>query len=129
MQCVFHSFSLCFCLHFWFDDLLWCFSHFLVCLFHISALDLGFMVTMRFVRLCLVAQSCWPCDPMHCSLLGSSVHGDYPGKNIGVGFMPSSRGSSQLVTEARSPTLQADSLLFEPLGKLKKWSLYNTEII
>ena len=26
---------------------------------------------------------------------GSSVHGDSPGKNTGLGFMPSSRGSSQ----------------------------------
>ena len=25
------------------------------------------------------------CDPMDCSLLGSSVHGDSPGKNTGVG--------------------------------------------
>ena len=25
------------------------------------------------------------CDPMDCSLPGSSVHGDYPGKNTGVG--------------------------------------------
>ena len=33
-----------------------------------------------------VAQSCptlW--DPMDCSLPGSSVHGDFPGKNTGVG--------------------------------------------
>ena len=40
----------------------------------------------------LVAQSCLTlCDPMDCSLLGSSVHGiilcpwNYPGRNIGVG--------------------------------------------
>ena len=36
--------------------------------------------------MCLVAQSCptlW--DPMDCSLPGSSVHGDSPGKNTGVG--------------------------------------------
>ena len=26
-----------------------------------------------------------PCDPMDCSLPGSSVHGDSPGKNTGVG--------------------------------------------
>ena len=35
---------------------------------------------------CLVTQS--PlilCDPMDCSLPGSSVHGDSPGKNTGVG--------------------------------------------
>ena len=37
--------------------------------------------------LCLVAQSCLTlCDPMDCSLPGSSVHGDSPGKNIGVGW-------------------------------------------
>ena len=35
---------------------------------------------------CLVTQS-WAtlCDPMDCSLPGSSVHGHFPGKNIGVG--------------------------------------------
>ena len=35
--------------------------------------------------LCLVAQSCPTlCDPMDCSPLGSSVHGDSPGKNSRV---------------------------------------------
>ena len=35
--------------------------------------------------MCLVAQSCLTlCDPMDCSLPGSSVHEDSPGKNIGV---------------------------------------------
>ena len=33
----------------------------------------------------LVVQSCPTlCDPVNCSLQGSSVHGDSPGKNIGV---------------------------------------------
>ena len=37
--------------------------------------------------LCLLAQSCPTlCDPMDCSLPGSSVRGDSPGKNIGSGF-------------------------------------------
>ena len=37
--------------------------------------------------LCLVTQSCLiPCGPMDCGLPGSSVHGDSPGKNSGVGF-------------------------------------------
>ena len=46
--------------------------------------------------LCLVAQSCQTlCDPMDCSPPAFSVHRDFPGKNTGVGFMPSSRGSSQ----------------------------------
>ena len=36
--------------------------------------------------LCLVAQLCLTlCDPMDCSPPGSSVHGDSPGKNTGVG--------------------------------------------
>ena len=38
------------------------------------------------VIMCLVAQSCPTlCDPMACSPPGSSVHGDSPGKNTGVG--------------------------------------------
>ena len=37
---------------------------------------------------CLVAQSCLTlCDPMDCSPPGSSVHGDSPGKNTGVGCL------------------------------------------
>ena len=35
------------------------------------------------------------CDPMDCSPPGGSVHGVSPGKNTGVGCMPSSRGSPQ----------------------------------
>ena len=36
--------------------------------------------------MCLVAQSCLTlCDPMSCSLPGSSVHRDPPGKNTGAG--------------------------------------------
>ena len=36
--------------------------------------------------LCLVTQACpTTCDPMDCSPPGSSVHGDSPGKNTGVG--------------------------------------------
>ena len=39
-----------------------------------------------FTMLCLVAHSCpMLCDPMDCSPPGSSVHGDYPGKNTAVG--------------------------------------------
>ena len=37
--------------------------------------------------LCLVTQSCLTlCDPMDCSLPGSSVHDDCLGKNTGVGY-------------------------------------------
>ena len=38
--------------------------------------------------LCSVVQSCLTlCDPMDCSLPGSSVHGESPGKNTGVGCL------------------------------------------
>ena len=43
--------------------------------------------------LCLVAQSCPTlCNPMDCSLPCSSVHGDTPGKNTGVGCHALLRG-------------------------------------
>ena len=43
-------------------------------------------VRSNLMCLCTVAQSCLTlCDPMDCSLPGSSVHGDSPGKNSGVG--------------------------------------------
>ena len=45
--------------------------------------------------LCLVAQSSPTlCDPMECSPPGSSVHGDSPGRNIGVGCHALLQGSS-----------------------------------
>ena len=49
------------------------------------------------VLLCLVAQSrLILCNPMDCSLPGSSVHGDSPGQNTGVGcHVLSSRRSCQ----------------------------------
>ena len=38
------------------------------------------------ISFCLVTQSCLTlCEPMDCSPPGSSVHGDSPGKNTGVG--------------------------------------------
>ena len=44
----------------------------------------GFMCCVK-VKV-LVAQSCLTlCNPMDCSLPGSSVHVDSPGKNTGVG--------------------------------------------
>ena len=60
----------------------------------------------------LVAQLCPTlCDPMDCSLPGSSVHGILQAKNIGVGFnFPSPRD----LPKPRCPTLQTDSLPSEP---------------
>jgi len=57
---------------------------------------------------------------MGCSLPGSSVCGDFPGKNTGVGCHALLQGISliQAGIKPRSPTLQADSLPFELPGKL-----------
>ena len=46
--------------------------------------------------LCLIAQSCPTlCDPVNCSLSGSSVHGILQARILEWVAMPSSRGSSQ----------------------------------
>ena len=56
---------------------------------------------------------------MDCSPPGSSVHGDSPGKNAGVGCHVLLRDLPNPGVEPRSPTLQADSLLSEPPEKPK----------
>ena len=41
---------------------------------------------LLFVALCLVTRSCQThCDPVNCSPPESSIHGDSPDKNTGVG--------------------------------------------
>ena len=68
--------------------------------------------------LCLVAQSCLTlCNPMGCSMPGSSVHGDSPCKNTGVGSQALLHDLPNAGIKPRSPTLQADSLPSEPPGK------------
>ena len=55
---------------------------------------------------------------MNCSPPGSSVHGDSPGKNTGVGLpCPPPRDRPNPRIKPGSPALQADSLLSEPSGK------------
>ena len=56
-------------------------------------------------ELCLVAQPCTTlCDPMDCSLPDSSVHGDSPGKNTGVGCHALFQGI--FPTQGSNPGLQ-----------------------
>ncbi|CAN0153961.1 unnamed protein product [Rangifer tarandus platyrhynchus] len=76
--------------------------------------------------MCLVAWLCLTlCDPMDCSLPGSSVHGDSPGKNTGVGSHTLLQGIFPAQRfEPRSPALLAGSLPSEPPGKCK-----NTEML
>ena len=61
------------------------------------------------------------CSVMSDSLrpLGSSVHGDSPGKNTGVSCHALLQGIIPTQGSPRSPVLQADSLLSEPPGKPK----------
>jgi len=48
--------------------------------------DSAISIYTRVYRMCLVAQLCPTlCDSVDCSLPGSSVHQDSPGKNTGVG--------------------------------------------
>ena len=72
------------------------------------------------VQFSSVTQSCPTlCDLMDCSLSGSSVHGDSPGKNTRVGCHALPSGDRPNPgTETKSAALQADSLSSEPPGKL-----------
>ena len=60
-------------------------------------------------------------DPVNCSLPGSSVHGDSPGKNTGIDCHALLQGI--FLTQGRNPDLfhllnwQADTLLLAPPGK------------
>ena len=57
---------------------------------------------------CLVAQLCpTRCDLMDCSPPGSSVRGDSPGQNTGVGSLSLLQG---IFRTQDSPALQEDSL-------------------
>ena len=77
---------------------------------------------------CLVVQSCLTlCDSMDCSLPGSSVHGDFPGKNTGVGFHALLQGFvPNPGIEPGSPTLQVDSLYLSHQGlpPSKDWGIF-----
>ena len=65
------------------------------------------------------------CDPMNCSPPGSSVHGDSPGKNTGMGCHDLLRGI--FPTQGSNPNLlcllhwQVDSLLAPPGRPFKPW--------
>ena len=69
-------------------------------------------------------QSCpTPCDAMDYSPPGSSVHGNSPGKDTGVGCHALLHGSFHFLTQGSNPHLfhflhlQAGSLPAEPWGK------------
>ena len=68
-----------------------------------------------------VAQLCLTlCDPMDCSLPGSSVHRIFQARVLEWAAISFSRGSSQPRDRTRSPALQADTLTSEPPGNPKE---------
>ena len=69
--------------------------------------------SLCYMVLCLVTQSCPTlCDPMDCSLPGSSVNGDSPWQGYWNGLScPPPEDLPNPGIKPRSPTLQADSLL------------------
>ena len=74
---------------------------------------------------CLVAQSYLTlCDPMDCSLPGTSVHGDSPGKNTGVGCHALSQGI--FPTQGLKPGLpHFRQILYHLSYQGSRWSLPN----
>ena len=70
-----------------------------------------------------VAQLCpTPCNPMDCSLPGTSAH-ESPGNNAGVLPFPSPGDLPNPGIKPGSPILQADALTSELPGKLPWWNL------
>ena len=62
------------------------------------------------------------CDPMYCSPAGSSVHGDSPGKNIGVGCRALFPDPG---IKPVSPALQTNSLPLSHQGSPRDCSNYH----
>ena len=81
----------------------------------------GQICAWSFTVLCLVAQLCPTlCNPMDCSLPGSSVHGDSPRPEYQSGLpCPPPGNLPNIGIKPRSPSLQADSLPSEPPGRPK----------
>ena len=84
-----------------------------------------------FAVLCLVTQLCPTlCNPMNCSPPGSSVHGDSPGKNTGVGCHALLQGI--FLTHGSDPGLLALHLKFsptEPPGKPKDTGVVSLSLL
>ena len=110
----------CYALHDLYGRKLSIFLYFLQRFSHFSSVK--WILLPRFCKknvLCLVIQSCPTlCNPMDYSPSSSSVHGDSPGKNTGVGPPPWHFPNPDI--ESRSPALQVDSLPAEPPGKPSK---------
>ena len=75
----------------------------------------------RYTVLCLATQSCLTlCDPVDCSLSGSSVRGMLQARTLEWVAMPSSRGSSQTRDQTQVPCIAGGSLPCELPEKPKR---------
>ena len=76
------------------------------------AVNFCMLIFSMYALLCLVAQSCPTlCNPMDCSPLGFSVHGDSPGKNTGVGCHALLQGIFK--TQELNPGLHCRRILYQ----------------
>ena len=76
----------------------------------------------------LVSQSCQTlCDPMDCSQPGSSVHGDSPGKNTGVGCHAPLKGI--FPTQGSNPGLPHCRWILYRLSHQRDWQWGRNEIV
>ena len=74
--------------------------------------------------LCLVAQSCPTlCDPVGCSLPGSFVLGDSPGKSTGVGCHALLQGSPQSRDQTQVPQILYH-LNHQGIPRILEWVAY-----
>ena len=97
---------------------------------------IGFFSTPFFQRTCqlqvcaMLSPCPTLCDPMDCSLPGSSVHGDSLGKNTGVGFPTLCHRifPTQGSNIGMDHTLQADSLLSVPVIGIGYSNIYENKI-
>ena len=64
--------------------------------------------------LCLVAQSCPTLQSLDCSPPGSSIHGDSPGKNTGVGCHALLQGSFQPRAQTHISCIGRQVFLLDP---------------
>ena len=97
----------------------WCCSFFLYRQSH-QQVTLPHSSSTANMYLCLVVQSCpTVCDPMDCSLPGSSVHGDSPGKNAGAGCHALLQGIFPTRDWTQVSCTAGNSLPSEPPGKPK----------
>ena len=96
--------------------------------FFLPLSHLGSPSGQEWAVMCLVTQSCPAlCIPVDCSPPGSSVHGDSPGKNNGMGLLGPPPGDlPDPEIELRFPALQEDPLPSGPPGKPRPWLNYGT---